>query len=549
MMNLETINEIDSPALMSELDYTSNPNSSQPSDVHADENSRPLNSNPNSPMIPPRKSMGEGAETPECLHIEVSKPTQKGGESPMSAKDSSSSPEKDVYSPYKLSVRERFAYAKKMQEKREKDRLNKLKHSPRRSILGVQAAGFQGLTDSRTPKDSYESPTQKAFHERFRDRNMTPNQLWSEAIKALQAKQGERYEQMRSNTNNFSKEVDGFQLASKRINEWEDHNVYDPTAVELAEIWMKIRGYLQLPIEKQLLYVQNADEVQAMILGSVKVLSCDNLEDEARQFLHKMLRPPTKYIGLRTAVQTLMPNQKWGKVNLKVIAMACRVRGREPCLFAVAYPLNGFEEDPNLFGCHRMKLLIQNTRFQLLQQGIQIVTPDLAADFGDLAIEDFPINEAYGDGDDDDNFAEEDINAAADAMELFRQTNAKLGASASLDDDDLRLVDFDAPGSFSSSNDGTQLDQALLSSNSNAFDEISESTAATYSMPSQAFISMDLNSVVAVSCSEKLFVATMDAQRQVSLVSNALKKTTAESMCVSVSNRVFELSRGVATSG
>lgn len=366
--------------------------------LYGDEN---VNSHPNSP-IPSRD-----VKSPDgCEQKGVLKSIITNLESPLSDKE---------ISPHRVDIKDRFAFAMKQQAKREQARIKKIKHNPRHSMQPNSDG------DNIGKDDIYHSPTQKAFTEKFRQGLVTPNMLWSDAIRKLQDKQEIRHNTVRSNSQTLAKEVDTLQVASKRINQWEDHFLYEPTALELADMWQKVRGYLQLSLPEQQTYIQESNEIQAMILGSVKVMSCidgDNT-NELNRYFQQSLRPPTKYIGLRTAVQLLTtspipssstsssssPNQSGAAVPVKVIAMVCRLYQNTYAMFLTISPLPGYTEEDISYQYLQQPLLLKlyaphnyqapNTRLLLAQKTITVLPSASQAAFQDVMIEDFPINDVY----------------------------------------------------------------------------------------------------------------------------------------------------------
>lgn len=548
-------------------------------------------------------------------------------------------------SPHRINIKERYAYAMKQQEKREKERLNKIKHDPRSSIQPE-------LDNHQNGQSMYQSPTQKDFSNKFRQGLATPNMLWSDAVRKLQEKQVQRHELVRSSTQDFAKEIDNFQVASKRIHEWEENVLYDPTAIELSVTWQKIRGYLQLSFEEQHAYIQDVSETQAMLVGSVKVMGCDDFPHESMEFLQKQLDFRTKYLGLRTSIHAINNTNATITVPLKIIAMICRINPREKelALFVVAHVQPGYTED-DVATIFNTALALKvyapsatansadsssskntNNRFLLVQKNIHMLSSASQLAFQDVLIEDFPISDIYEDEFTNPNapisssmsaeiqhmiesngqeFCSPEVRAMtrklsmgvrADYQEYPATPLPPPVASAILDLDDIspckaqeneergllsstfsspyHTVEGELPSSVSPMIEYSTPKKAWIApaggvsplpppSNSDtdnnfiekfnehehAHSAIDASLATNATVPSQAFISLDLQQVDRVSCTDKIFIAqqrgaSSAASCSTIMINHALKSNTfAETQSLAVDNRVFELSRGIALSG
>jgi hypothetical protein len=566
-----------------------------------------IDSNPNSPLVLSEKKI----------------PIAKSGASPEETTS-----EKEI-SPHRVLFKDRFAFAIKQQSKREQERINKIKHNPRHSMLPEEK--------TISKDEMYHSPTQKDFTDKFRQGLATPNILWSDAIRKLQENQEKRNDSVRSTTTNYAKQVDTFQVASKRINQWEDKILYEPTALELASTWQKVRGYLQLPPDQQETYIQESHETQAMILGAVKVMSLSSDEgniiaentkekkaspDEISCYLREALRPPTKYIGLRASVQQVSPcngttnSTSTTAVPLKVIAMVCRlsynVDNNAFAIFLVSSPFSGYTEEDISYQYLQQPLQLKlympnsdNKRVLFTQREIQVLPTESQAALRDVMIEDFPISDIYG----DDNLwnvnsTEEEIQkmiliqggevCSPEIRAMTRklsQMGARVDHTSSYNEEEekdqeigimpltpepakiclesafsspFQTVEGELPTSISpmieysahspkkawieSSSSSSTLSSAQAEMNTDTV--MTLDTVCTASVPSQAFINLNLNKIAAVSCTEKLFLAHhQQPVEQVTIVTHALKTVQTDANCVAVDNRIFELSRGVAISG
>lgn len=545
-----------------------------------------------------------------------------------SAKDVSEVDSEKEISPHRINIKDRFTFAKKQQEKREKERLNKIKHNPRHSMQPSDLAAL----DASSENSMYQSPTQKDFTNKFRQGLATPNMLWSDAIRKLQEKQEHRHKQVRTASQDASKQVDAFQVASKRINQWEEIVFYEPTALELANTWQKVRGYLQMPVEDQTAYIQNVEECQAMIIGSVKVMSCEDFSTETMAYLQSQLTPRTKYMGLKTSIHAIGTNATI-TIPLKMIAIVCRVHPHDHdlALFVVAHVQPGYSEDDVatiFYTPLQLKLFAPSSTSTttgggakgiLAQKTVEIMSSESQAAFQDVLIEDFPISDFY-----EDEYAQpgqvssstmDEIQRAiqanggelcspevramtrklsmgvrADYQEYATPVhNTKRSASGSGSDDDeaaarafnsnfsspFHAVEGELPTSvspmieYSASTPkkawGTPVppakdDSATTMSLSGDASVMTSSLAAasTLSVPSQAFINLDLQLVESIACTEKTLLlqkhtaaaAADETERSVVMINHALKTTVCENaQCVTLDNRLFELNRGVAISG
>eukprot|EP01033_Poteriospumella_lacustris_P016159 gene16159-11557_t len=564
--------------------------------------------------------------------------------------------EKEI-SPHRINIKDRFTFAKKQQEKREKERLTKIKHNPRHSMQPSDLAALDASENAM-----YQSPTQKDFTNKFRQGLATPNMLWSDAIRQLQEKQEHRHKQVRTNSQDASKQVDAFQVASKRINQWEEIVFYEPTALELANTWRKVRGYLQMPVEDQTAYIQNVEECQAMIIGSVKVMSCADFSPETMAYLKSQLPPRSKYIGLKTSIHAIGTNANATTLTipLKMIAVVCRVhpRDRDLALFVVAHVQPGYSEEDVatiFYTPLQLKLFAPSTSsgggakgLLLAQKTVQVMPSESQAAFQDVLIEDFPISDFY-----EDEYAQPGQVSSSTMDEIQRAIQAnggdmcspevramtrklsmgvradyqayatttpvhgsKRAQSGGLDLDAMdadeeeeeaeesrvlnstfsspfHAVEGELPTSVSPmieysastpkkawgtpipvKDESATMTSTMMSLSADASVATSAlsaaaTTTATLSVPSQAFINLDLQLVESVACTEKTLLlqkkptptttaagaaaavaAADEFDRSVVMINHALKTTVCENaQCVALDNRLFELNRGVAISG
>jgi hypothetical protein len=289
----------------------------------------------------------------------------------------------DADSPYKMSLKDRYNYAKEKQTERENERLHMIKRNSRKSL-------DQPTTNDQTAL-AFTSPNQKDFNDKFRTKVSSPNQLWSVALRDLQKKQESRFDLEKSKSNEFSSTVNKYHVAKERIHEWEEISYYEPTARELADTWQKVRGYLQLSPEKQTGYIQDASETQLLLLGSIKVLSNELLNEEGHQFLKRVLVAPTKYVGLRSSVTSF----KNTRPPIKVIAMACRMKDKEYRIFSMAhctYETSNMEYPATiaaqLYTSHKLTLCAPNSKTKFLQHTMHLMSSENLEQFRDVMIED-----------------------------------------------------------------------------------------------------------------------------------------------------------------
>ncbi len=290
-----------------------------------------------------------------------------------------------ILSPETVSVKQRFLYARRMQEMREKERLNRVKLDPKQTIMSARASFYDN--------GDLQSPASKAFGDRFAS-GVSTDSLWTETVQKMKQQQQERKNVMKSSTVAYSQQLQQNRVVTQRISQWEELFIQtETTAEELAQIWRIVKEYFHLfstaeshspnslpsnNSNSNLLDLANnthntmiddsaaADafhgklgNVDDFTLGGTRVYSADTFGEKFVSYLtesFQSLPPSTKYLGLVSGIFS----EKSYKPPLRVITMALKGDSGAYYVAFTIKPLAGHEDDANLLGNRKIVVFKPN---------------------------------------------------------------------------------------------------------------------------------------------------------------------------------------------
>lgn len=216
-----------------------------------------------------------------------------------------------------LSVKERFNYTKEKYEKQQKEKINKIKHNPRESILrSINTEEEVSAVDENT--DTH----------KFLKGETSPNSLWKNTLDDLKDQQENRFFNEKTTQKKFCDYISNYNVATRRITEWEEVSVQiEATSSELAHAWRVVKplveeshvedwSYLLKDREEEKIakakkegkkIVEEADYnkyPQPFTVGSTRIFPATLFGPEIHDYLDSLLQGREKYISLDAGVQS-----------------------------------------------------------------------------------------------------------------------------------------------------------------------------------------------------------------------------------------------------
>lgn len=142
-------------------------------------------------------------------------------------------------------------------------------------------------------------------------------------------------------------------------------------------------------------YLVPSDDQFTLIFGAVKVITPEALGVTDMSFFVKSLHYRTKYIGLSVGI---FSKKKHTKPPIRIVAMAARVGRNDFCVFLLATPQPGYENDTSLTGRQTVALFSMEKKQKVAEQEFDICFEfsrkvETVEPVQITALEDLPVDE------------------------------------------------------------------------------------------------------------------------------------------------------------
>lgn len=188
----------------------------------------------------------------------------------------------------------------------------------------------------------------------------SPNAHWSEALNGMKRHQSQRFQAERERSADYKEQIARNAVATKRIEQFKEMLILQPTTEELATSWKLIKDYVN---DAQVLHSVDrhiSRQTDRFVIGDTHMYACANISFELNTAVHQTCDKREKYLPLCCELTTSKGDKDPG---WRVIALAAKgVNGQ----FYLAISVKRTSAPSAVTGPVKMAFFVSGNRSQKL---------------------------------------------------------------------------------------------------------------------------------------------------------------------------------------